>query len=272
MLLSPHLDDAALSCAAVLAREEPIDVLTVFTGEPDPPTCTHWDNLCGFTGSGEAVRARKEEDRRAFADSPHRTDHLGLIEGQYLEHARPHADAVVLRDRVSSWVGEAQSGVILLPAGAGRTFGPVERLVGEPKGARRDRIKKLVGPRGRRLLAQVNARLLVKSEHAAPDSNPDHRWVRDVAMAAVAGNPAIAIVLYEEVPYLWGSPADDAVRGLARLAGSQAFPLVERIDRVRKADRTSCYLSQMNRLYAPMGRLDSPGGLPETERYWVLKS
>ena len=40
LLVSPHLDDAALSCAALLERDEPITVLDVFTlvHEPDRST------------------------------------------------------------------------------------------------------------------------------------------------------------------------------------------------------------------------------------------
>ena len=42
LILSPHLDDAALSCAALIERDRAADVLTVFDGEPDPPRAGAW--------------------------------------------------------------------------------------------------------------------------------------------------------------------------------------------------------------------------------------
>src|SRR5436305_1067911 len=54
LLVSPHPDDAALSCAALLARVEPIDVLTVFAGSPDPPSQGSWDRVTGFVDSTES--------------------------------------------------------------------------------------------------------------------------------------------------------------------------------------------------------------------------
>ncbi|HKH30912.1 MAG TPA: hypothetical protein VKA45_07660 [Gaiellaceae bacterium] len=37
LLVSPHLDDVVLSCTALVERAEPIDIVTLFAGAPDPP-------------------------------------------------------------------------------------------------------------------------------------------------------------------------------------------------------------------------------------------
>lgn len=71
-MLSPHLDDAALSLGAAIerwAREgADVTVLTVFGGEPDSDRpAASWDRDCGFASAGEAVRARFAEDDRACA-------------------------------------------------------------------------------------------------------------------------------------------------------------------------------------------------------------
>ena len=70
VVVSPHLDDAALSLAAAIAYASragvPITVLTVFAGDPssDEPAGT-WDRLCGFVTAGDAARARRDEDAHA---------------------------------------------------------------------------------------------------------------------------------------------------------------------------------------------------------------
>jgi LmbE family N-acetylglucosaminyl deacetylase len=70
VVISPHLDDAALSLGATIAYAShcgvPVTVLTVFAGDPNSnaPAGT-WDKFCGFTSAGDAARARRDEDERA---------------------------------------------------------------------------------------------------------------------------------------------------------------------------------------------------------------
>src|SRR5262249_41968225 len=85
LLVSPHMDHAALSCHALLDREEPVDVLTVFAGRPDPPRQGDWDRACGFRDSSEATAARLEEERRALSGTAHRLSLLTLLESQHVE-------------------------------------------------------------------------------------------------------------------------------------------------------------------------------------------
>jgi LmbE family N-acetylglucosaminyl deacetylase len=71
-VLSPHLDDAALSLGAAIAcwsrSGADVTVLTVFGGEPDSERpAAPWDVGCGFATAGEAVRARFAEEDRACA-------------------------------------------------------------------------------------------------------------------------------------------------------------------------------------------------------------
>jgi LmbE family N-acetylglucosaminyl deacetylase len=72
VFLAPHLDDAALSLGAALARAArggaEVRVLTVFAGDPDADRAPDpWDAACGFRTAGEAARGRRAEDRRACA-------------------------------------------------------------------------------------------------------------------------------------------------------------------------------------------------------------
>src|SRR5438067_11728778 len=71
-VISPHLDDAALSLGASLAAAArtgvSVVVVTVFAGDPgSTATAGAWDALCGFRTEGEAVRERRSEDERACA-------------------------------------------------------------------------------------------------------------------------------------------------------------------------------------------------------------
>jgi LmbE family N-acetylglucosaminyl deacetylase len=70
VVLSPHLDDAALSLGATIAAaaraSRQVTVVTVFANDPEstaPPG--EWDAKCGFRTAGEAAARRREEDSRA---------------------------------------------------------------------------------------------------------------------------------------------------------------------------------------------------------------
>ncbi len=70
VVVSPHLDDAALSIGATIARAAregaTVRVLTVLAGDPSSAApAGAWDRACGFRTAGEAARGRREEDRRA---------------------------------------------------------------------------------------------------------------------------------------------------------------------------------------------------------------
>ena len=73
VILSPHLDDAVLSCWHVLTQPGEVVVITVFAGVPTGLTApAWWDRYTGATDSGERVRERIEED--SAGASPCRTE------------------------------------------------------------------------------------------------------------------------------------------------------------------------------------------------------
>jgi LmbE family N-acetylglucosaminyl deacetylase len=66
VVVSPHLDDAALSASAML--DEHAAVVNVFTGAPlRDGALSLWDKVCGETDSGDVARRRVAEDARALA-------------------------------------------------------------------------------------------------------------------------------------------------------------------------------------------------------------
>jgi GlcNAc-PI de-N-acetylase len=238
LIVSPHADDAALSCAALLDRGEPVEVVTVCLGEPDPPQQGWWDEVCGFASSAESIPARRREDEAALGPGGHRRRFLDLLEGQYLDGARRDEDARHVSAAVGDWLATNPGGAVALPAGAG--WAP--RWV--PLGLARQ----LRQPRG-------------------PEPNDDHAFVRDVVLRQVDG---ARFILYEEFPYLWGGPGERAARRAAEAHGYRANVHEEQIDRTSKARRMSAYASQVAHLWPSAGRLDRPEILPETERYWLL--
>jgi len=67
-VLSPHLDDAVLSCWHLLAAEGDVTVVNVFGGMPEPGvTLSWWDAMSGAHDSAARMGERLEEDRAALA-------------------------------------------------------------------------------------------------------------------------------------------------------------------------------------------------------------
>jgi LmbE family N-acetylglucosaminyl deacetylase len=243
LVVAPHFDDAALSCAALLARSEAVDVLTVFGGEPNPPRQGYWDARCGFASSAESLRARRREEQEAFAGSPHRISDMDLVEDQYLESPRAQADAELLAGAVAQWIARVGGGTVAIPAGAGRRTVP--------------------GPLRRRLERLAR-------RQSGPPRHPDHVFVRDAALSALGTVERAVPLLYEELPYLWGGGADREVRRVARAHRRKPVQLQITVDREAKARRIAAYRSQVAHLRSRGVCLDVAADLPAVERYWRL--
>jgi LmbE family N-acetylglucosaminyl deacetylase len=111
VILSPHLDDAVLSCWHVLTAPEEVEVVTLFAGVPSELTVpAWWDRHTGAADSGERVRERIDEDRRALAVAGRTAVNLGFLDEQYRDDEQ---DVGPLTDQIEA----------LLPAGA-RIYAP----------------------------------------------------------------------------------------------------------------------------------------------------
>jgi LmbE family N-acetylglucosaminyl deacetylase len=91
LFVSPHLDDAVLSCGELIASSPAALVVTVFAGRPaeDAPR-TSWDAECGFGAGDDPIAARRAEDRAALDALGARSFWLDFLDDQYGE-ARPAA-------------------------------------------------------------------------------------------------------------------------------------------------------------------------------------
>ena len=113
VVVSPHLDDAALSLGAAISRATRtgarVTVLTVLAGDPDSnEPAGEWDRSSGFATAGEASRARRAEDAAACERLGARPMWLPYGDDQY---ERGGAD-----DKIRAAVVEAAgTGLVLLP-------------------------------------------------------------------------------------------------------------------------------------------------------------
>ena len=109
VIVSPHFDDAVLSCWSLVDGEGNVDVITVFTAGPPPGIVTDWDSDTGVD-SATRMGQRAEENRRALALAKRSPIDLGLLEGQY---GGGGADVEVLAGHLH------QADAVYVPAGIG---------------------------------------------------------------------------------------------------------------------------------------------------------
>ncbi len=145
LIISPHLDDAVLSCGGLLslanARGFDACVLTVFAGEPDPgdvgPLASWIHQLCG---QGEdAVSARRVEDLAAGSLLGFDSIHLDFLDCAYRRSAGRHLyptessvfGSIAIEDRrlteeVARRIGSMRAPLVLAPMAVG---GHVDHIV-----------------------------------------------------------------------------------------------------------------------------------------------
>jgi LmbE family N-acetylglucosaminyl deacetylase len=115
VVVSPHLDDAALSASARIGAGE-VTVVTVFTGLPQPDLATSWwDRLTGAANSRRRQIERLAEDCVAMAELSARSVYLDEHEALYRDNSPLDLDQAIKR-----LAGEfADCGEVWLPAAIG---------------------------------------------------------------------------------------------------------------------------------------------------------
>ena len=118
VVVSPHLDDAALGAAHLLSSHPGSTVVTVMAGRPAayPDPMTEWDSRGGFTAGDDVVAVRREEDRAAMASLGARPVWLDFPDHQYLApDARPAPGDVA--PSLGEAIGDAGPTAVFLPMG-----------------------------------------------------------------------------------------------------------------------------------------------------------
>lgn len=114
LVISPHLDDAVFGCGRLLAQAPGSIVATVFAGIPaESMPAPPWDREAGFSSANEAMRARRDEDRRALAVLRAQPRWLDFLDDQY---DVPAPDAALFA-QLRSLLNEYSDLGVIAPAG-----------------------------------------------------------------------------------------------------------------------------------------------------------
>lgn len=125
-VVSPHLDDAVLSCFALLRAAQAATVITVFAGVPPAGTePALYDRLTGSTDPRRRMTARRREDRDALGCVGARPVHLGFLDNPY-RRTPPPTDQLV--EAIAAAVPRRTT-VLAVPGGFGTH--PDHRLVAD---------------------------------------------------------------------------------------------------------------------------------------------
>jgi LmbE family N-acetylglucosaminyl deacetylase len=118
VVLSPHPDDAVLSCWHVLAGEPGVRVVNVFTAIPTTNSVyPWWDRMTGATDSAQRMRERLEEDRDALALAGAAPVNLDFLDEQYRDRKVPSES---IAEAVAAQVEPGSR--IYVPGGIGKTL------------------------------------------------------------------------------------------------------------------------------------------------------
>ncbi len=115
VILSPHLDDAVLSCWHLLSGPGEVGVINVFAGSPPAGSgASWWDRMTGATDSATRMQERRAEDSEAFAIAGRTAVHLDFLDAQYEPADQPFERIVAtLRGLIDS------DAVVYAPAALG---------------------------------------------------------------------------------------------------------------------------------------------------------
>lgn len=118
LVVSPHLDDAALGASHLLSSYPGSTVVTVMAGRPEtyPDPVSEWDARGGFTVGDDVVVVRRGEDEAAMASLGAHPVWLDVPDHQYLApDARPTAHDVA--PLLAGAIGAADPTAVFLPMG-----------------------------------------------------------------------------------------------------------------------------------------------------------
>ncbi|HLH66720.1 MAG TPA: PIG-L family deacetylase [Solirubrobacteraceae bacterium] len=115
VILSPHPDDAVLSCWHALSAKGEVTVINVFAAIPSPgQPLSWWDRMTGAVDSAARMRERLAEDEQALVRAGRTAVNLEFLDDQYRNGAQPLDEIVAELDRRLP-----PSTRVLAPAGIG---------------------------------------------------------------------------------------------------------------------------------------------------------
>jgi LmbE family N-acetylglucosaminyl deacetylase len=122
IILSPHLDDAALSCgglASALSKTGVVEIWTVFSGAPMygpySPLAMWLHGISGGVTGSRLSRLRRDEDEQACKVLGASCRHLGLWDGPY----RKRGDGTFLYDDLRTTAADSQDEALIIRIASG---------------------------------------------------------------------------------------------------------------------------------------------------------
>jgi LmbE family N-acetylglucosaminyl deacetylase len=119
LVISPHLDDAVLSCGALLLAHPGAVVATLFASSPvayTDPLNEH-DTDCGFAPGDDTMAVRRDEDVRALAAVGAASRWLPLCQNSHVERADPIAEPVGAADALIATIDDVGPTCVVAPLG-----------------------------------------------------------------------------------------------------------------------------------------------------------
>jgi LmbE family N-acetylglucosaminyl deacetylase len=254
LFLSPHLDDAVLSCGgrihSLTHSGERVVILTVMAGDPLEPLPDS-PLIHALKDKWPPARQRRHEDAQAAAILGAQVYHMGLQESIFRKTVCGAGDWIALYPDYDSPFGDIneadEARLILFEAGL-----PFQDITS------------LYAP-------------------YCIDQHVDHRLVRDWALVLTGSNDAPELRFYEEYPHVRTKGAIQRARAIYRQKlpalklGYEIVPLSED-DLAVKLDAMRCYRSHLHVLWDDMEQMEQltrdyminlGGGVP-AEACWCV--
>lgn len=115
--VSPHLDDAALSCASFLSKNPGSIVITALSGAPDTDHDGYNATTTGETYAPKAIAQRRREDADAMALLSAQPVWIDLYDNDYLHQFPRTADKHDIMAAIDREIEEAQAAAVVAPLG-----------------------------------------------------------------------------------------------------------------------------------------------------------
>lgn len=234
-VVSPHFDDAVLSCTELITRADRSTVVTVFSSGPTRAgQISGWDRVCGFSAGDDVMAVRAAEDVAALASLEAAPASLGF--SQY-RAAVPHWARFVIA-RGIRFVRAQRSGVGLPQRVADALTGRLQAI------------------------QATTCAVPLGVSHA------DHKLTTLACLQVARQLPGVRWLVYEDMPYSIQSPAARAAA--FKKLNSAGFALEpvsfdHEPDMARKRAALACYGTQLRGL----GK-GADLALATPERYYLL--
>lgn len=117
LVLSPHLDDAVLSCGHFLYANPSTTVVTVLAGAPDGFHEGYNSRTTEKPYAPDAISVRRDEDRKAMNFLGATPLWLDLLDADYVAYRPPRDYVDVIRDEIVRVLEETRPASIFAPLG-----------------------------------------------------------------------------------------------------------------------------------------------------------